>query len=125
VYDLSPYTRAGFAAAKQTADSIFQRMGATQFTQTPASDDPTAFSVEIDGKEERLKFFGAGHIVGTYRMGSDPGTSVVDRDQRSWDHRNLFMVGSGTFPTVTTANPTLTIAALALRTAQAVLQALA
>jgi glucose dehydrogenase len=37
--------------------------------------------------------------------------------QQSWDHANLYLVGSGTFPTSATANPTLTIAALSLRTA--------
>lgn len=120
-YDLSPYTRAGFAAAKKTADAIFGMMGATQFTQPPQPGDPATFTVDIDGKPTPLKFFGAGHIVGTYRMGSDPKTSVVDADQRSWDHRNLFLVGSGSFPTVATANPTLTIAALALRTANALI----
>ena len=53
---------------------------------------------------------GAGHIIGTARMGSDPKTSVVDRDLRSHDHGNLFILGSSVFPTSTTANPTLTIA---------------
>jgi choline dehydrogenase-like flavoprotein len=48
-------------------------------------------------------------------MGSSAGDSVLDADQRSWDHPNLFMLGSGNFPTVTTANPTLTLAALALK----------
>ena len=122
VYDLSPYTRAGFAAAKQAADAIFKMMGATQFTTSPAANDPAGFDVIIDGKPDRLKFFGAGHIVGTYRMGDDPKTSVVDANQRSWDHENLFLVGSGTFCTVATANPTLTIAALALKAAQTVLE---
>ena len=55
--------------------------------------------------------------MGTYRMGADHKTSVVDSFQRSWDHRNLYLAGSGTFPTVGTANPTLTLSALALRTA--------
>ena len=122
VYDLSPYTRAGFVAAKQTADAIFNMMGATQFTTPPPKDDPSAFDVVIDGKPDRLKFYGAGHIVGTYRMGDDCNTSVVDCDQRSWDHKNLFLVGSGNFPTVATANPTLTIAALALKAAQTMLE---
>jgi glucose dehydrogenase len=54
-------------------------------------------------------------------MGDDPATSVVDANQRSWDHTNLYLVGSGTFPTVATANPTLTLVALALRTADALL----
>lgn len=125
VYDLSDYTRAGFAAAKQTADAIFEMMGARQFTTPPAEDDPSAFDVVINGKPDRLKFFGAGHIVGTYRMGDSPDTSVVDSDQRSWDHKNLFLVGSGNFPTVATANPTLTIAALALKAAQTLLDDLA
>jgi glucose dehydrogenase len=121
VYDLSDYTRAGFAAAKQTADAIFDMMGAKQFTTPPAADDPTAFDVLIDGKPDRLKFYGAGHIVGTYRMGSNAKNSVVNSEQRSWDHSNLFLVGSGNFPTVATANPTLTIAALALMAAKNVL----
>ncbi len=121
VYDLSDYTKAGFVAAKKTADAIFEMMGATQFTTEPDASDPAAFEVEIDGKTQRLKFFGAGHIVGTYRMGTTSTNSVVDADQRSWDHKNLFLVGSGNFPTVATANPTLTIAALALKAAQTLL----
>jgi choline dehydrogenase-like flavoprotein len=48
-------------------------------------------------------------------MGDDPKSSVVDKDLRSHDHPNLFMLGSGVFCTSATANPTLTIAALSLR----------
>jgi len=54
--------------------------------------------------------------MGTHRMGSDPSTSVADADGRTHDHPNLFLAGGGLFPTFGTANPTLTIAALALRT---------
>ena len=50
-------------------------------------------------------------------MGTARRNSVVNSFQRSHDHENLYLVGSGTFPTGATANPTLTIAALALRTA--------
>lgn len=121
-YNLSDYTKKGFVAAKEAADQIFAGMGATQFTTTPAEDDPTSFMVEVKGVPTRMKFFGAGHVVGTYRMGNDSDTSVVDPYCRSWTHRNLFLVGSGVFPTVATANPTLTIAALALRTADTILQ---
>jgi choline dehydrogenase-like flavoprotein len=73
------------------------------------------------GVPEGFQYFGSGHIVGTTVIGSDRGTSVLDPDQRSWDHPNLFMVGSGNFPTVTTANPTLTLAAMALKAADAIL----
>ncbi|MGH8084023.1 MAG: GMC family oxidoreductase [Lysobacter sp.] len=121
-YDLSDYTKAGMVAAKQTADGIFKLMGAKQFTQPPPADAPNSFEVEIDGQSERLKFFGSGHIVGTYRMGDDPKTSVVNADQRSWDHANLFLVGSGVFPTIATGNPTLTLSALALRAADRLLK---
>jgi choline dehydrogenase-like flavoprotein len=67
---------------------------------------------------------GAGHIIGTARMGTDAKTSVVDAELRSHDHSNLFIVGSSVFPTSATANPTLTIAALSLRTAEAMLKQL-
>jgi choline dehydrogenase-like flavoprotein len=64
--------------------------------------------------------FSAGHIMGTYRMGTDPRTSVVTPEQRSHDHANLFLLGSGVFPTGAASNPTLTIAALALRAVDAI-----
>ena len=59
----------------------------------------------------------AGHHMGTCRMGTDPGTSVVDRDLRVHGVDNLFVLGSAVFPTVGAAQPTLTIAALAARLA--------
>lgn len=55
-------------------------------------------------------------------MGANKGSSVVNAQQQSWDHDNLYVVGSSTFPTGATANPTLTIAALALRTADKILR---
>ena len=61
---------------------------------------------------------GAGHIMGTTRMGEDPGTLVANTNGQSHDHSNLWFAGSSLFPTSGTANPTLTIAALALRSAE-------
>jgi choline dehydrogenase-like flavoprotein len=113
-YDLSPYTRRGMAAAKRLATAIFNKLGATEFTQ-PAPGAPSEFP-SPDNPAERIQFYGAGHLVGTYRMGTDKWKSVVDADQKAWDHDNLYLVGCGTFPTVATANPTLTLAALSLRT---------
>lgn len=121
-YDLSTYTKNGMVAAKLTADAIFAKLNASQFTTEPAPDDPSSFEVEINGKPTRLKFFGSGHIVGTYCMGTTSDNSVVNSQQRSWDHPNLFLVGSGVFPTVATANPTLTIAALSLWAADTMLR---
>jgi glucose dehydrogenase len=118
-YDLSEYTRKGFVAAYRFKNLLFRKMGITEendFT-TVGPDDPTRFEEEIDGKKVVLNYSGAGHIMGTYRMGNDRANSVVDKFQCSHDHKNLYLVGSGTFPTGATANPTLTIAALSLRTA--------
>jgi len=55
------------------------------------------------------------HMLGTCRMGTTPEDSVVDSDLKSHDHDNLYIVGSSAFTTSGQTNPTLTIAALALR----------
>lgn len=78
-----------------------------------------------DHKRKRYEYGGAGHIMGTFRMGDDPTDSVVDRDCRCHDHDNLFLLGSGVFPSSGTANPTLTIMALALRAADTIAKQLA
>jgi len=121
-YDLSEYTTAGLLAAKKTADAIFAKLGAKQLTKVPDSDDPSALDLTDNGNPIRLLYLGAGHIIGTYRMGDDPRNSVVNSYQRSHDHQNLYLIGSGVFPTSATANPTLTIAALALRTADKMIE---
>ena len=59
----------------------------------------------------------AGHLMGTARMGANPDTSVVDRWGRSHDCPNLFIVDGSVFVTCSPVNPTSTIQALALRTA--------
>jgi glucose dehydrogenase len=116
-YDISDYTRQGFVAAVRMRRVIFKKLGAIDFTERGVN-DPAGFDITIDGKVEQLTYGGAGHVMGTYRMGDDPTKSVVDGWQRSHDHANLYLVGSGTFPTVGTANPTLTLSALALRTVE-------
>ncbi len=57
------------------------------------------------------------HMNGTARMGDDPATSVVNADCRSWDIPNLWICDGCVFPTVGGVNPSLTIQAIALRTA--------
>ena len=55
-----------------------------------------------------------GHNLGTTSMGDDPATSVVDRHLVHHRVRNLVMLGGSVFPTISPANPTLTICALSL-----------
>lgn len=61
------------------------------------------------------------HIQGTHRMGTDPETSVIDPDLKVHRIPNLYVLGSGAFPTCSPANPTLTLSALALRAGRTVL----
>ena len=118
-YDISDYTKQGIVAAFKMKNLVFDKLGAKDFT-VRAAGDPTGFDEVINGKPVQLAYGGAGHIMGTYRMGDDPKTSVVDSFQRTHDHNNLYLVGSGTFPTGGTANPTLTLSALAMRTADSI-----
>jgi choline dehydrogenase-like flavoprotein len=57
------------------------------------------------------------HLLGTCRMGPDPSASVVDGWGRSHDVDNLFIVDGSVFVTSGAVNPTTTIQAVALRTA--------
>lgn len=57
------------------------------------------------------------HLVGACRMGNDPAESVVDRFGRSHEIANLFVCDGSILPTQGSANPGLTIQALAARTA--------
>ena len=50
-------------------------------------------------------------------MGNDPQTSVVDAHCRVHGMQNIYVAGSSVFPTSGYANPTATIAALAMRLA--------
>lgn len=103
-----PRPRIHFKVGRYTQDSvdecvliharIFQALGASHIHHFEESADPP-------------------HQAGTCRMGDHPGDSVVDRDLRSHDWKNLFLLGSSVFPTAGSAPPTLTIAALALRCA--------
>jgi choline dehydrogenase-like flavoprotein len=97
-YIIDDYARQGLAAARDQFTAIFTELGVDSMTH-------------VD------QIQGAGHVMGTHRMGSDPTTSVTDSYGRAWDHPNLWLAGSGLFPTTGTGNPTLTIAALALRSA--------
>ncbi|WP_322998354.1 GMC family oxidoreductase [Castellaniella sp.] len=100
-YRVGDYARQGMQQARQDHGEIFGQLQASAI-------------------QHATDFFGAGHIMGTCRMGSDPDHSVVDAQLRSHDHQNLFILGSSVFPTGGTANPSLTIAALSLRAAEAI-----
>jgi choline dehydrogenase-like flavoprotein len=57
------------------------------------------------------------HLVGAARMGADPRSSVVDKFGRTHDIANLFVCDGSILPSQGSANPGITIQALAARTA--------
>ena len=115
-YDVAAYSREGMVAARQFTQQVYDRCGIEEFTTYGAHD-----SGYMTHRHQSLSFHGAGHIVGTHRLGDDPTTSVTDTDLRSWDHENLFLVGCGSMPTIGTSNPSLTMAALVYRASRAIL----
>ena len=58
-----------------------------------------------------------GHPCGTLRFGTDPAQSVLDADCRAHGLRNLYVADGSFMPTSMGVNPSLTIAANALRVA--------
>ncbi len=68
---------------------------------------------------------GGWHLMGTARMGTDPGKSVVNEWGRSHDVKNLFIVDGSIFVTSAGVNPTRTIQALALYVADSMKKRLA
>ncbi len=66
------------------------------------------------------------HIMGTLRMGNDPGTSVTSSDRpgkklgQFHDVDNLYACDGSVFPTSSGYNPTLTIIAVALKIAHGI-----
>ena len=97
-YRIGRYTQAAIEQCVLVHARIFDEMGASQIHHVEDSLDPA-------------------HAAGTCRMGDSAADSVVDRNLACHQQPNLFVVGSAVFPTVGSAPPTLTVAALALRCA--------
>jgi choline dehydrogenase-like flavoprotein len=110
------YTMRAVAYAHQFARIVFQRLGASDCTAY----DPEDYGyVTYEGVGYAIR--GGNHLAGTHVMGNSKSNSVVNTDQRSWNHENLYLVGGGSMPSIGTANVTLTIAALCYKSAKAML----
>ncbi|WP_462172206.1 GMC family oxidoreductase [Pseudoalteromonas xiamenensis] len=115
-YNLSDYSKAGIAYSRQTSKVFFQRLGAEDFS----SYSPLDYGY-FNYQGENYYFRGGNHFSGTHVMGTSADNSVVDEHQRSWDHPNLYLVGSGSMPSIGTSNTTLTLAALCFKTSEYIL----
>ncbi|NME66978.1 GMC family oxidoreductase [Flammeovirga aprica] len=114
-FKIPEYTLNGLQYGRKLAKKLFQQLGAEDYTEY----NPTDWGYIIHNGEG-IVVRGGNHFSGTHIMGDDPKTSVVDTNQKSWDHQNLFLVGSGSMPTIGTSNTTLTLAALCYKTADAI-----
>jgi len=103
-YSFGEYEKNALGVARKKAEEILGALAATQ--------------IVVD--QQNIGF--CGHHIGTCRMGDNPETSVVNRDLRAHDVKNLFVVGSSVFVTGAAVNPSLTIAALAIRAANHILK---
>ena len=75
------------------------------------------FSIWVSGKNKT----NYGHACGTCRVGVDKSSSVVDINCKVHDVENLYVVDASVFPVSSCVNPSLTIAANALRVATTLL----
>jgi choline dehydrogenase-like flavoprotein len=66
------------------------------------------------------EFTNSDHMMGSCIMGADPTNSVVDVDCRAHDHHNLFLPGGAAMTTGGCGNSTVTMVALAMRAADAI-----
>jgi fructose 5-dehydrogenase large subunit len=105
-YDVGDYVRQ--SAKEYTVPRLREladALGATSFQLSP-------------------EFLNSDHIMGGCIMGADAATSVVDADCRAHDHHNLFLPGGGAMPSGTALNSTLSMAALAVKASDAVVDQL-
>lgn len=121
-YEVDDYTYGAMANAVRISNAIFDRVGVPEGQRFTLNNPGLPTYREFEG--QGFAFFGAGHLAGTHRMGNPGDGSVVDTDQRFHGHDNLYLVGCGSFPTIATANPTLTAAALAYKSAEAMVKRL-
>ncbi|AHG04091.1 GMC family oxidoreductase [Halobacterium sp. DL1] len=100
VWSLDDYERRTIERANEIQRDILYELGAdVEWTVGPETTGP------------------AFHHMGTTRMGENPNESVVNAKLRTHDLGNLTIASSSVFPTGGAMNPTLTIAALALKAA--------
>lgn len=95
----SPYAQKGIDALKSNIEKYFSFLPIESF--------------EVDDVVQKTE----AHILSTAKMSANAETGVVDRELIHHQYRNLFVLGGSSFPSISPANPTLTLSALSLRAA--------
>jgi choline dehydrogenase-like flavoprotein len=104
--------RFGIPVAKVTFNLHDNDKKLIKFGQNKVMDIMWAAGAEEVAQESRFA-----HLVGAARMSASPDSGVCDKFGRTWDVANLFIMDGSVMPTQGSANPGLTIQALAARTA--------
>ena len=106
-YDLQPNEERLMDFMEGKGEEILRAMGASKTWRGP-------------------RFTGAGssHDLGGCRMGDDPAANVVDRTLQVHDTAGLYVFSGAVFPTCAGVNPTLTLWALCLHAAKALVKRL-
>ena len=100
-YDLGDYARKGYEKAAEQLRHIGSLFNAVEFHIT----------TDLNANN---------HIMGGVIMGADKRDSVVDGNCRTYDHANLWLPGGGAMPSASVVNSTLTMAALGIKSADAI-----
>lgn len=117
-YELHPAERRGYDFLQTKLAEWLRAAGASETwpTVVGASAPPLGQALETS-RDDGITIEGR-HAYGGTRMGDDPAASVVNRFSFCHEVPNLAVVGPSTFPTTGGHNPTLTVQALAWRTAE-------
>ncbi|MBO0709480.1 MAG: GMC family oxidoreductase, partial [Candidatus Dormibacteraeota bacterium] len=106
-------------------DPMGLRIARMDYTQCENDRKNIAFSTQLledlwkeAGAQDTLAIDRYAHLIGGCRMGTSPENSVCDRDHRAWAVSNLYFADGSVCPTQGSANPALTIMALASRLAE-------
>lgn len=100
-YQPNAFDEETYRFAQGITERVAQATGAIGFSLQPARE-----------------FTSGHHHIGGCRMAASPATGVVDSFGALFGVPNLYLSGSSTFAGATALHPTLTIAALAVRTAE-------
>lgn len=122
-YRLSDHDTASFHRGIVGAAEIAEAAGAREVFTThfkPVRHTPGVGSIRQFDANALAAGYGPGrlamaalHIMGTSRMGGDPGTSATNPDGATWDIPNVVVADASCFPTASGVNPMISIEAIA------------
>jgi choline dehydrogenase-like flavoprotein len=135
-YRIPEYSLRSMLSARRLSRRIFSATGAKDHSRYPEHDQQyiairdssgapnPELAGYVEAEDDGFFYRGGNHFSGTHIMGASAADSVCNSQLQCWDHPNLYLLGSGSMPTIGTSNTSLTIAALSFRAANHILQSL-